>query len=481
MAELGAAFYEPGAQCAVAGIDTLVRRGDDLKRWADGVTLWAQDECHHLTRDNKWGKGVQIFPNARGLGVTATPTRADGKGLGAHADGVFTRLITGPSARQLINMGYLTDYRIFAPDAHIDTSAVPVSSVTGDYNPQKLKIAVRRSKIVGDVVEHYLRIAPGRLGVTFATDVETAGDIAAQFNAAGVPAAMVHAETPSHERIAAVRKFRARQLMQLVNVDLFGEGFDLPAVEVISFARPTQSYALYVQQFGRGLRVMVDPAHAERWGEYTDAERRAAIAASCKPRAIIIDHVNNVLTHGLPDAPRKWTLDRREKRAPSTPSDEPIRVCIKCTGVYSRYLPACPYCGTVPLPARRDGPEFVDGDLCELDEATLARLRGDIAAVDMPREDYRAWLNDRRVPLIGQLANVKRHDAAQEAQRLLRETIAWWAGFQRAQGRGDSESYKRFYHKFGMDVLTAQALGSVDAGALQGKINLHIQEMANIP
>lgn len=477
MAELGRAYYDPSAPCAVAGIDTLVRRGEELKRWADSVTLWALDEFHHTLKDNKWGRGVAMFPNARGLGVTATPVRADGKGLGAHADGIAEKLITGPTARQLVNMGYLTDYRIFAPDAHIDTTGVPVSAVTGDYNPIKLKSAVRKSRIVGDVVAHYLRIAPGKLGVTFATDVETAGDIAAAYNAAGVPALMVHAETPAYDRITAIKKFRARQILQLVNVDLFGEGFDLPAVEVVSFARPTQSYALYVQQFGRGLRVMVDQRHAERWGDLQDEERRAIIAASDKPRAIIIDHVNNVLTHGLPDAVRKWSLDRRDKRASGGANDEPIRVCIKCTGVYPRYRTACPYCGHVPVPTRRDGPEFVDGDLCELDEATLARLRGEVAEVDMTTGEYRAMLADKRVPMIGIMANVKRHTAQQEAQKALRETIAWWAGFQRAMERPDSESYRRFYHKFGVDVLTAQALGTAEAVALQEKINLNLQEV----
>jgi superfamily II DNA or RNA helicase len=471
MAEIGRAFYDPSAPCAVAGIDTLIRRTDELRSWASGVTLWAQDEAHHLTKDNKWGLGIELFKNARGLGVTATPMRADGKGLGDYADGVMHALICGPSGRDLVRMGYLTDYRIFAPDSHVNLSDVKISQATGDYSPPGLKMAVRRSKIVGDVVEHYLRIAPGKLGVTFATDVETATDIAKQFNASGVPAEMVCAETPDRDRINAVKRFRSRQILQLVNVDLFGEGFDLPAVEVISFARPTASYGLYVQQFGRGLRVMVPPAYFNVWDQYTDEQRRAIIAASGKPAAIIIDHVNNVMRHGLPDAPRTWSLDRRDKRAAPINDADPIRVCTKCTGVYSRYLPACPYCGCIPIPAACSGPEFVDGNLCELDADTLALMRGGVDAIDMPGGAYRAYLNARHVPLIGQLAGVKRHAADQEAQRLLRESIAWWAGYQRAAGRPDPESYKRFYHAFGIDVLSAQALHAGDAAALCTHIN----------
>jgi len=474
MAELNTSFYDPGASCAVAGIDTLIRRGPQLGAWLEQVTLWVMDEAHPMTGGNKWGQGAAMFPNAKGLGVTATPMRADGKGVGRHADGVMDTLILGPSMRQLINMGYLTDYRIFAPNSNIDLSQVTISQATGDYNPQKLKTAVRKSHIVGDVVSHYLRISHGKLGVTFATDVETATDIAAQFNAAGVPAAVVSAETPDAERIATIRKFKNRQLLQLVNVDLFGEGFDLPGIEVVSMARPTKSYGLYVQQFGRGLRIMVDQSG---WDKLTDAERRARIAASAKPHAIIIDHVNNVDPtrggHGLPDAPRRWTLDRRGKRASNAePDGIPVRACPNCTAVYERINILCPYCGFKPIPSQRSGPDFVDGDLTELDPATLAALRGEISALDTPLEQYRAMLAARHVPLIGQMANVKRHAADQEAQRVLRDKIALWAGYQRYLGRCDAESYRRFYFKFGIDVLSAQALKSQDAGILAERIGI---------
>jgi len=209
------------------------------------VTLCVIDEGHHVLKDNKWGTAFQIFPNAKGLLVTATPDRADGKGLGRHADGLVDAMIEGPTMRDLINQGYLTDYRVFAPPSDLDLSQV-TTSADGDYNKAKLKAAVRKSHVIGDVVTHYLRIAPNKLGITFATDVETATDIAAQFNAQGVPAAVVSAKTSDADRVAILRRFKNRELLQLVNVDLFGEGFDLPAIEVVSMARPTQSYGFYV-------------------------------------------------------------------------------------------------------------------------------------------------------------------------------------------------------------------------------------------
>lgn len=459
MAEVGASYYDPSAPCAVAGVDTLVRRGDELAAWLQSVTLCVQDEAHHVLESNKWGTAFKMFPNAKGLGVTATPLRADGNGLGRHADGLFDVMVEGPNMRDLINMGYLTEYRVFAPPSNIDLSAVTVSQTTGDFNPQKLKTAVRKSHVIGDVVKHYLKIAPGKLGVTFATDVETATDMASQFNAAGVPAAVVSAKTSDAERVALLRKFKNRELLQLVNVDLFGEGFDLPAIEVVSMARPTQSYALFVQQFGRALRRLDGKAYA-----------------------IIIDHVGNVERHGLPDAKRTWSLDRRERRSRSTKSDLiPVKTCLNetCLAVYERIYSACPFCGHVTPPAARNAPEFVDGDLCELDPATLAQMRGEIDRVDMDKEVYRQELAAKHTPKIGQLAHVKRHAERQEAQAALRHSIAWWAGYQRAMGRSDSESYRRFYFAFGVDVMTAQALNTKDAIDLAGQINEHLGGLAN--
>ena len=304
---IGRDYYDPNSKVATAGVDTLIRRVDQLKAWAVTVRLWVIDEAHHLLRENKWGKAVEMFPNAKGLGVTATPLRADGKGLGADNDGVFEDMVVGPNMRELIDMGFLTDYRIFAPPSDMDLSEVTVSKTTGDYNKVKMVKAAKQSHIMGDVVDHYLKLAKGKLGITFAPDVAMATEIAERFNLAGVPAEVVSAKTPDTERAKILKRFKDRELLQLVNVDLFGEGFDLPAIEVVSMARPTASYGLYVQIFGRGLR----PMYLEGAPLETTEQRLWAIANSIKPNAIIIDHVGNVVRHGLPDANREWSLDRR--------------------------------------------------------------------------------------------------------------------------------------------------------------------------
>ena len=456
MEEMGKSFYDPSAPCAVAGVDTLVRRTAELSQWLKSVSLWVTDEAHHISNGNKWFKAVNLFPNAKGLGVTATPERADGRGLGNGSDGVFDVMVEGPTMRELIIDGYLTDYRIFVPPSDLDLTNVPTSTTTGDFNPNKLKLAVRKSHVVGDVVSHYLRLAKGKLGVTFATDVQTAKDISKQYNDIGVPAAVVTATTPDAERVAILRRFRNKELMQLVNVDLFGEGFDLPAIEVVSMARPTQSFNLFVQQFGRACRLM-----------------------DHKKFALIIDHVGNVERHGLPDAPRVWSLNRKaNKRGKKGPSI-PIIGCPQCTAAYEKIYKACPFCGHVPEITERSKPEFVDGDLTELDPRTLADMRGEVLHIDRHHDLYRAELIAKHTPRVGVYAHVNRHVKRQEMQKALRMSIAWWGAFQRKLNRVDSESYRRFYFKFGIDVLSAQALNTKDALILATKINNELGKMSN--
>jgi len=469
VAELGYNYLDPNAKTGVGGVDTVIRM-DAADPFFKQARLIIQDEAHHVLKDNKWGIAASMFPNARSLLPTATPLRADGQGLGRHADGIVDAMVLAPSMRDIINMGYLTDYRIFAPPSDLDLSAVARSQATGDFNADQLRKAVHKSHITGDVVAHYLRLAPGKLGVTFAVDVEAATEIAKAFREADVPAEVVSAKTPDALRQQILRRFKNREILQLVNVDLFGEGFDLPAIEVVSFARPTESFSLYCQQFGRALRLMLSKEAASVHAGLTDDQRRAAIAASEKPVAYIIDHVGNVLRHGLPDARREWSLDRRERRSSGKSDAIPMRVCVnpECIQPYERTYKCCPHCGHYPPPPNRSAPEFVDGDLLELDESTLAALRGEIARVD----------GDAVIPygaapeVVGAVR--KRHWERREGQQALRNMIAWWAGLESAQGRSESESYRRFYFKFGIDVASAQTLGAREAGELAERVNTEL-------
>ena len=471
VSELGYSFFDPNAKTGVGGVDTIIRM-DASDAWFKQVVLAVQDEGHHVLKENKWGKVAQMFPHARGLFPTATPIRADGRGLGRHADGLVDAMVQAPSMRDIINMGYLTDYRIFAPPSDLDLSTVATSTITGDFNADQLRKAVHKSHITGDVVSHYMRLAPGKLGVTFTVDVEAATEIASVFRARGIAAEVVSAKTPDAMRAAILRKFKNREVLQLVNVDLFGEGFDLPAIEVVSFARPTESFALYSQQFGRALRLMLNERELEGYDSLSDEGRRGVIAGSSKPVAFIIDHVNNVMRHGLPDSRRDWSLDRRNRRGGKKTDAIPLRICAneRCMQPYERIYRCCPHCGHYPEPTVRSAPEYVDGDLMELDAATLAKLRGDIARIDgEPAVPYGA-----PPEVVGAIR--KRHWERRQNQQSLRNMIAWWAGLENAQGHNESESYRRFFFKFGTDVATCQTLGAREAQELTEKIAIELQK-----
>lgn len=479
MREVGYSFYDANSSVAVAGVDTLVKRGRQLAHWLPSVTFWVQDEGHHVLRKNKWGKAAEMFPNAKGLMVSATPCRADGKGLGRHADGLADALVEGPTMRDLINLGWLTDYKIFAPPSDMRVDESMISATTGDFSRPKLAAAAKASHIVGDVVAHFKRLAAGKRGVTFVPDVETARRVAEAFNAGGLRAEAVSAKTDDRVRAEAVRRLGAHEVDQLVNVDLFGEGFDLPAIDAVSMARHTASFSLFVQQCGRALR----PIYAKGLPLDTPEQRKAAIAAGPKPYAIIIDHVGNVQRHAVArDCPetgrlvidlcyREWSLDARDKRGGDKPVDAiPLTTCLKCFLPYERVKPACPFCGDKPEPAGRSAPEFVDGDLLELDPEALTKIFAEIKRIDAA---------PRYPQGVGQAATAsiyKNHVARQAAQKGLRDAIAWWAGYQRAAGRSDAESYRRFWFMFGVDVATAQTLNAKDAGELADKIFIKLAE-----
>ncbi len=445
---VGTSWFDPNARTAVVSVDTLAARRDRLAHWAAGVTLWIVDEGHHLVVDNKWHTAVGMFthPACVGLEPTATPQRADGKGLGRGQGGVADVMVQGPPMRWLIEQGYLCDYDIVCPESDMQLLESEISA-GGDWSTAKLRAAAKASHIVGDVVSSYRRWALGKLWITFCPDTETAAEITQAYNDAGIPAGLLTGKTHDGVRRQLLRQFEHRQILQLVVVDVVSEGFDLPAVEGCSFARKTASLATYMQQFGRTLRPMPG-----------------------KPRALIIDHVGNFIRHGPPDRPREWSLSKREGRKGSS-GPQMHRVCLGCWRPYERFRKACPFCGqAAPPPIGRDSPAMVDGVMNLLSPELLAKLRGDLDAVDMEPEAYRQQLAAKNMPVVGQLANVKRHVARQAAQRELREAMGRPGGVWRSRGLDDGEMQAAFYLTFGVDVLTAQTLGTDEATALTQRL-----------
>lgn len=297
----------------VASVNTLVRRLDQYRK--PDIVFW--DESHHIA-SSTWKTIAEYYKDSVHIGLTATPCRLDGKPL----DTAFDDMIEVINTKQLIEQGYLSPYQYYAPSS-IDTDELTMSS-NGDYSKESLAQASFSARIVGDNIQQYLKLANGKRNIVFAINRIHGMDITRRYKEAGISAEFLDGETPDKKRRDVVNAFEEGKINVLVNCDLFGEGFDLPAVEVVSLLRPTASTSLYLQQVGRGLRTCKEIG---------------------KTHALILDHVNNWQRHGLPDEVREWSLNTGlTKRKRNASSSIAIRRCPRCFFAHSPAL-CCPNCG----------------------------------------------------------------------------------------------------------------------------------------
>ena len=321
----------------VASVQTLVRRQN-----IQAPDLIIYDEGHHATAGT-WEKITDRYLKARTLGVTATPCRMDGKGLG-H---VYDRLIEGPTMRELIEGGYLVEPEVWAP-ATVDLSGVRTRM--GDFKRDELNKAMDKRQITGNAVEHYARHCDRKPAICFCVSVAHAEHVAAEFRACGYNAASVDGKMDKATRDDLIASLGDGRLHVLCSCDLISEGLDIPVVEAAILLRPTKSLGLYMQQVGRCLRP-----------------------APGKKRAIILDHVDNTARHGFPQQRRLWSLDKGVVKEEEDGRD--LRVCHECHLVHE-WAEVCPNCGFVyPLPEPVDvTPEHVAGELQKLDPEEFERL-----------------------------------------------------------------------------------------------------------
>jgi superfamily II DNA or RNA helicase len=297
------------APVMLAGVQTLVNR---LGLPPDLAII---DEAHHATASS-WDRIMEHYYDSYALGLSATPERLDGRGLQDH----FDVIVCGPSTAWLIEHGYLSPYSYYAPSLPDLTG---VHTVAGDFNRGELAHAMDKPKLIGDVVEHYLQLASGKQGIVFGASREHSRNLADAFAFNGVRAAHVDGSMGDKQRKSIVDAFREGALDVMTNVDLFGEGFDVPGIVYVGLARPTKSLALFLQQVGRGLRVIPG-----------------------KTEAVICDHAGNAFRHGLPDDEREWKLEGRPKQARGAPADAfPIRQCETCFRISPSSVRECPGCG----------------------------------------------------------------------------------------------------------------------------------------
>lgn len=451
---VGKQWYDHRAPITVVSVDTLNSRSDRYKNWADGIRVWIQDEAAHVLKNNKWGKSLSLFPNAIGIGFTATPQRLDKRGLGTHADGLFDTMILGPSTKYLINEGYLSKYKIVVPPGDYEKHLVKANEGS-DFTREAMAVASRESCIVGDVVKNYLKFCKNKLTIVFATDIESAFKLEKEFIDHQIPAKTLTGETPDQERSQGIIDFEEERTKVLINVDLFDEGLDIPGVECVIMARPTMSIGKHLQCIGRALRVKKG-----------------------KPHAIIIDHVGNIKRHGLPDQHRTWTLDRIVKRRDTT---NLLRICSNhmCNSPYDKVLEACPYCGTEYLKtynrsggtSAREALEQVDGDLMLLDPDTIRELESEMI-LESPEE-----ISERVAMAAGTAAGISVGRKQQERidmQKQLAQTIAVWAGKMKHFGYSDRQIHKKFFLTYDMSITGALSLKTKEMKSIEGMIKYEV-------
>lgn len=271
--------YKPDADFNVASVQTLVRR--DAPK---DINLVVIDEAHHATADS-YRKILALYPNAKILGVTATPCRSNGKGF----DDIFETLVLGPSVKDLIEQGFLVQPRIYASPLKFDLSKVKITG--GDYNENQLYALMNQEVLIANLVQSWRKYTEGKKTCVFAINVQHSVDICNQYRAQGIPAAHIDGNTPADKRDYILRQFKTGEIRVLTNCNIISEGFDVPDIEAVQLVRPTKSLALYLQQVGRGLR----PSEG-------------------KTEAIILDHADNVFKHGFPEQERIWTLDGVQRK-----------------------------------------------------------------------------------------------------------------------------------------------------------------------
>ena len=327
---IAAGFPTSSHKVQVCSVQTLIRRLTSVPAEPDLIII---DEAHHAVAGS-WDRLIQHFSDAKIVGVTATPTRLDGRGLGSH----FSTLVQGPSVAQLVDFGFLSPHKVYAPPVVADIKGVKIRA--GDYARDQLSEVMDRPTVTGDAVSHYRRLADGLPAIAFCCSIAHAISVRDSFVGAGYRAKLVHGSMKMDERDEAISGLADGRTQILCSVDVVSEGTDVPAVSAAILLRPTQSESLYLQQVGRILRPQPGKT------------------------AIVLDHVGATKKHGFVDDPRNWSLDSKPKKQRKDEPAPSVRQCPNCFAAF-KPQPQCPCCGHI-IPIKTKELTQVDGELVEM-------------------------------------------------------------------------------------------------------------------
>lgn len=322
----------------IASIQTVARRG------LPDVDVIVIDEAHAVAGSKDF-REVVFRNSARPIiGLSATPfARGLGRAFPELGGALFEQMVVAASIAELITDGWLVDAEYYAP-ADPDLTGVKTTRNSfgeTDYADADLARAVDKPELVGDIVSHWRRLAPGSPTVVFASSIAHSKHIVEQFRAAGVAAEHLDCYSSDEERQAALRRVESGETTIISNVGILAEGWDFPACRTLILARPTRSLVRYVQMVGRVLRP-----------------------APGKSRALVLDHSGTVKRLGFPTDDLPLDLDDGKPRAEAKPRErnEPLpKACPSCSYMKPARTHKCPKCGFAP--ERQSEVAVGDGDL----------------------------------------------------------------------------------------------------------------------
>lgn len=353
----------------IASIPSLVRRLDRLP-WLDPLIVIV-DEAHHV-RARTWERVLDRFPHAYRVGMTATPARLDGKGLGKY----FRTLVLGPDIAELTADGWLAPLDLYAPKLGLDLKAL--RRMRSEAAMLSAADGLFEGPVIAKTVENWQRLAGDQRTLYYAVTVRHSEEVVAAIRAAGVNAEHVDGSMDGRRRGQIFRRFKSGITQFVSNVDIATEGFDCPACGCVVLGRPTSSTTLYRQMVGRAMRPKPDGAHG-----------------------VLVDLAGNLEEHGPPDDYIGWSLADGVIEAREKGERPKHRRCPECDGIYAIGPPACPYCGymgdtktaaEVDVDVVSWGTTGKQPPSAKVQERDLARrvmdTGGDPAALDAIRREY---------------------------------------------------------------------------------------------
>jgi superfamily II DNA or RNA helicase len=328
----------------VGSIQTLWRRFlKERKINLHTPNLIIIDEAHR-SLSATYLKLMQAFPDAWVLGLTATPVRTDGRGLG-H---IYEDMVKSPSVQELTDMGHLVPV---VPYGGSTADLKGIRTTAGDYNKKELEERMNLPNLVGDCVQNWLKHAEGRPTLSFCSGVKHSIALAEAYQAVGVKAVHVDANTHKEDRDQVLGKLASGEIDIITNCMVYTEGTDCPPISCIQSANPTKSISKYLQQLGRGMRPH---------------------KASGKEYCMFLDHSGATQRHGFVEEPIPWSLDTEGKlhvdvakaREKSLKQFE----CVDCGHIWEGKI-KCPMCGR-KLELTGEMAEYTDAELVNLKRGT---------------------------------------------------------------------------------------------------------------